>query len=222
MTSPNWYRRLVCSALLWLAGGAATVVICYFWVDRPVAFLVQREEFNKIALFKWLTYPPPIVQGWAPVGLAGLILWRWRGPLNRWQLALLMACVGVILADQFRVSLGSVCGRYWPETWTHNNPSLIGTGAYGFQFYTGSEDIGSFPSGHSARIAGFAAAWLVFFRRSLPIVAALCLPMLASLVLMNYHFVGDVVAGSMLGGLVGVFAAKLAENGGLGSPPPGV
>ena len=38
-----------------------------------------------------------------------------------------------------------------------------------------------------------------------------CLPMLVSLVAMNYHFVSDVIAGSTLGGIVGAYAAGLAN-----------
>jgi membrane-associated phospholipid phosphatase len=34
--------------------------------------------------------------------------------------------------------------------------------------------------------------------------------MLVSLVAMNYHFVSDVIAGSVLGGIVAMYAAQLA------------
>jgi membrane-associated phospholipid phosphatase len=35
--------------------------------------------------------------------------------------------------------------------------------------------------------------------------------MLASLVAMNYHFVSDVIAGSVLGGIVAMYAAHLTR-----------
>jgi hypothetical protein len=35
--------------------------------------------------------------------------------------------------------------------------------------------------------------------------------MLVSLVAMNYHFVGDVIAGSVLGGIVATYATHLAR-----------
>jgi hypothetical protein len=38
--------------------------------------------------------------------------------------------------------------------------------------------------------------------------------MLASLVAMNYHFVSDVIAGSVLGVVVGTYAAMLGDVGG--------
>jgi membrane-associated phospholipid phosphatase len=127
---------------------------------------------------------------------------------------LLVACVSLIVADDFRISLGDVCGRYWPDTWTHDNPSLIGTGAYGFHPFQRGDDVGSFPSGHSARILSFAAVWVIAMRgsRTVQVVAiVLCAPMLVSLVLVNYHFVSDVIAGSVLGGLIAMYAAHLAR-----------
>ena len=39
----------------------------------------------------------------------------------------------------------------------------------------------------------------------------LSVPMLVSLVAMNYHFVSDVIAGSVLGALVATYAAYLAR-----------
>ena len=39
----------------------------------------------------------------------------------------------------------------------------------------------------------------------------ICAPMLVSLVAMNYHFVSDVIAGSVLGALVATYAAHLAR-----------
>jgi membrane-associated phospholipid phosphatase len=36
--------------------------------------------------------------------------------------------------------------------------------------------------------------------------------MLIALVAMDYHFVGDVVAGSVLGAIVGVWAVRLCEK----------
>jgi membrane-associated phospholipid phosphatase len=43
------------------------------------------------------------------------------------------------------------------------------------------------------------------------VTIVLCAPMLLSLVAMNYHFVSDVIAGSVLGALVATYAAHLAR-----------
>jgi membrane-associated phospholipid phosphatase len=43
------------------------------------------------------------------------------------------------------------------------------------------------------------------------VAIVLSAPMLVSLVAMNYHFVSDVIAGSVLGALVAVYAVQLAR-----------
>src|SRR5881394_4324721 len=212
MTMPEAdYRRLLLRALIMTVLCIATVLACYFWIDRPVAFFVYRHHINTIQIFRWLTYPPPEVQNWSALVLTILVIRRAWAPFSLWQKALLVACVSLIVADDFRISLGDVFGRYWPETWTHDNPSLIGTGTYGFHPFQRGDDIGSFPSGHAARIFGFATVWMIAMPTSRVAATVICAPMLVSLVAMNYHFVSDVIAGSVLGALVATYAAHLAR-----------
>jgi membrane-associated phospholipid phosphatase len=104
-----------------------------------------------------------------------------------------------------------LCGRYWPETWFDNNPSLIGTGTYGFHPFESGDDTGSFPSGHAARILGFGSVWWISYPRIRLLVVLMGLPMLVSLIAMDYHFVSDVIAGGFLGGIVGLFASHLGR-----------
>jgi len=211
MTTNEEYRHLLRWSLILTGLGILAVVICYFCVDRGVAFFVYDHRINSIAVFRWLTYPPPEVQNWSALTLTILIIRRAWGPFLRWQKVLLVACISVIVADDFRISLGDVFGRYWPETWTHDNPSLIGTGTYGFHPFQRGDDVGSFPSGHACRILGFAGVWMIAMPSARVIAVVLCVPMLLSLVAMNYHFVSDVIAGSVLGALIAAYAAHLAR-----------
>jgi membrane-associated phospholipid phosphatase len=205
------YCTLLFRTVVAIALCIAAVLVCYFLIDRPVAFYVDRHHINNIKVFRWLTYPPPEVQNWSALMLTVLMVRRAWGPFARWQKVLLVACLSLIVADDFRISLGDVCGRYWPETWSHDNPSLIGTGTYGFHPFQRGDDIGSFPSGHAARIFGFAMVWWIAILRSRFICVILCAPMLVSLVATNYHFVSDVIAGSVLGAIVATYAARLAR-----------
>ena len=158
-----------------------------------------------------------MVQSWSPLVLVLLCIRRVVGPWRRWQHVLFVACVGLIVADQFRESLGDLCGRYWPETWHHNNPSLIGTGAYGFHPFEVGDDTGSFPSGHAARILAFFTVFWLAMPRGHWLYAILAAPMCIALVAMNYHFVGDVIAGSVIGGIVGAWATRLSMTAFAGS-----
>jgi membrane-associated phospholipid phosphatase len=195
------------STLIALAICSLLVVICYNFVDRPVARYVHNHQFNEIETLKSLTLPPPIVQTWSPLAMVLLVAMHVFGPWRRWQQVLFLACLSLIVADQFRESLGQLCGRYWPETWHDNNPSYLGTGTYGFDPFRPSDDSGSFPSGHAARIVGFLSLFWIAWPRTRWLCVLIALPMLVALVGMNYHFVGDVVAGAFLGGVVGTYTA---------------
>jgi len=213
-TPEREYRTLLLRTLIATAFCIGAVLICYFWIDRPVAFFVYDHRINKIQVFRWLTYPPPEVQNWSALALTILMVRRAWGSFLRWQKTLFVACLSLIVADDFRISLGDVFGRYWPETWTHDNPSLIGTGTYGFHPFQRGDDVGSFPSGHATRILAFATVWLIAIPRNRilqVVVIVLSASMLVSLVAMNYHFVSDVIAGSVLGGIVAMYAAQLAR-----------
>ena len=87
------------------------VLICYFCVDRPVAFFVHRHHIDEIRLFRWLTCPPPELQTWSPLLVTLLLVRGAWGPLLPWEKVLLVACLSLIVADQFRICLGDVCGQ---------------------------------------------------------------------------------------------------------------
>lgn len=202
------FRRVLRQSCVVLALCTAAVLVCYFFVDRQVATYVHEHQLNHFESVKVLTFFPPWLQTLSPAILVFAIAWLGFAPLVRCLKVLCVACISLIVADQFRTSLGDLCGRYWPETW-FNNPSWIGTGTYGFHPFQFGDDTGSFPSGHAARVLGFFSVFWIALPRGRVVYALLALPMLIALVMMNYHFVSDVIAGSVLGGIVGYYAAVI-------------
>src|SRR5689334_11699765 len=104
-TREDEYRRLLRRTLIIVALCTVVVLVSYFWIDRPVAFFVYRHHINTIQIFRWLTYPPPEVQNWSAMVLTILVVRRAWGPFLRWQKVLLVACLSLIVADDFRISL---------------------------------------------------------------------------------------------------------------------
>ena len=187
-----------------LIAGTVLVVACYYFIDRPVAWFVHNHRFFPAYVLQW---PPLLSSGLkavAPVAIVLAVLWWAWKPAGRLQQVLLAIAANVIVTTLFKQLLKWACGRYWPETWISENPSLVNSGDYGFNpFHLGSA-YEAFPSGHAAVFCGvLSILWLCYPRwRWLYAVfgASLCL----ALVGMNYHFVGDVVSGVMLGTATGI------------------
>lgn len=217
MEDDSRYQRLLQKNLVALAIGAALVAVCYFWVDRPVAFFVADHHLARVEVLRWLTLAEPVAQLWSPLVLAGLAVRRAWGPLRRGERVLLTACVCLIVADQFKESLKIPFSRLWPDTWINDNPSLIRDGAYGFYPFHGGAGYASFPSGHLARAAAVLAVLWAAYPGGRWAWVALGLLLAAGLVGMNYHFVGDTIGGGFVGGTVGAYAACLGK---VNRPPP--
>lgn len=198
--------RLSTAAAL-LVGGILAAA-CYFWVDRPVAFFVHRHRGFSDDLLMW----PPVLSEWlkyaAAVLMLGVFLWRAWGRAGRTQAVLVAVGVDLILATVVKLALKFSFGRYWPETWKLLNPSLIANGAYGFHPFKLGGAYESFPSGHALVICSVLAVLWVSHPRwrwaCVLLSGLLCL----ALVGLNYHFVGDVIAGADLGWIMGFLVAR--------------
>ena len=115
--------------LIALVLGGVTVVVCYFFVDRPVAWFVHNHRFYSDDFLLW----PPLVSNWlgylVVLGILAVAvgrLWRRGGPL---QTLLLAIATNLVATAGIKTLLKWAFGRTWPETWTDNNPSLIANGA---------------------------------------------------------------------------------------------
>jgi membrane-associated phospholipid phosphatase len=180
------------------------VTISYFLIDRPVAFFVHAQGFRGYRLLKWLTYTPEVFVALAPVVVVLNVAVVYRKPLVRYQRVLLAASIAILVAWVLVRGLKITFGRYWPETWTDGNPSLIQSGDYGFHPFHPGVAYASFPSGHMAEtLAVISVLWLAYprYRWAWATIAG---SVVVGLVGMNYHFVGDTVGGAFLGVAVGI------------------
>jgi membrane-associated phospholipid phosphatase len=221
-------QALFIRSLLALAVGSLLVGLAYFFVDRQAAEYVRGMDLERYpevtGTLKMFTYIPEWLQVAAPVilVLAGLRL-TW-GPLCRCERVVFVATLSLLVGICFKDHLKNAFGRPWPTTWIGkppSNPSLLGdaegkhAGAYGYFLNWGdktAKDKGyeSFPSGHTFRIVSFVAVFWVAFPWSRWLCVLLTLLVGVGLVGMNYHFVGDVIGGAVLGGITGAYAARFA------------
>lgn len=192
------------------------VVTSYQWLDRPIALFVHSEtQRGHHGWWTLLTHVPnPLV----PLALIAFVVLALRTLIGRslqpYQAAALVCSLSVLVSEACKDQLKFIFGRTWPESWTGNNPSFIRDGVYGFHFMHGGGGYNSFPSGHMATTCAVLSVlwfWYPHLRR-LWVIAGLAVG--AGLVGLNYHFLGDVIAGAFLGVSVGWLVWSIWKAGG--------
>lgn len=200
--------------LPFVAGAACTlalVAVSVTYLDRPWAYYAH----SALAGFplRRLTHIPEVLGTGATIavvalGLAQVAGFARSGIARTIFLASLSFCVALTIKDALKVSFG----RTWPETWIHNNPSLISNGVYGFFPFHGGEGWGSFPSGHMTVVFSIVGVLWAAWPRLRILLAALPVATAVGLLVADYHFIGDIIAGSALGLGVAVATVRIVGN----------
>jgi membrane-associated phospholipid phosphatase len=187
----------------WLALALTTVIVIigFYWLDRPIAFWAHahlgasgRRVFEPV-----IHIPDPLLLA-AVIAFFGLGLRALAGrPLSRLASVVVACSVSVTMTQTTKNLLKYVFGRTWPETWTHNNPSLIHDGVYGFNWFHGGSAYESFPSGHMAATCAVMSVVWICYPRLKPLWALAAFTIAAALLGANFHFFSDVVAGGFVG-----------------------
>jgi membrane-associated phospholipid phosphatase len=203
------YRRLLATTIAaWLAG-AGVVALCYRYVDREVAWFVHDHLITGHEVLPWLPLASEVVKYAALAAIAAVVGWWLWKPGGWLQRVLLALSASLLAATVLKTLLKWGFGRYWPETWNEGNPSLLGTDAYGFHPFHHGFAYESFPSGHAAVILAAAPVLWAAFPRWRWLIGAVVVGLCLALVGLNYHFVGDVIAGALVGLTSGVYAVRL-------------
>lgn len=202
--SPSDGRRLRALGLVWLQVllvCALAVAASFTYVDVPVArgvygILGATEELaTGLASSVLLTIEAGIV-------LALVISRITRGHLSPFREATALACLTSICAYAVNASILKIlCGV--------PNPAAVLQGAqHAFHFLGGSPG-SSFPSGHMMLAGAFGGVFMRLYRRSI-LLLGLALGFGAVLLVVgDWHFVSDVIAGTFVGVSAGLLAGEL-------------
>jgi membrane-associated phospholipid phosphatase len=180
-------------ALLLVAGS-------YYFLDQEIALFVQKvvwsgKQFSLIAA----NIPDTL---FLMVCIITSVAWavylydRYKG-LSGNQMAVSML-IGVSLPVTFflksvlKFIFGGINTRYW----------LAGSVARDFRWFHGDENYSGFPSGHMAVFTALLLGMWEYYPRYRPAYIALLFALALALILTDYHFLSDIIAGAYLGYIV--------------------
>jgi membrane-associated phospholipid phosphatase len=188
----------------------ALVVVCVQFLDQPVALEIARVIRSNDLLSRHTANLPDVL----PPGVLLFSAGAWAAYLRRTRDAIhdertaFYRLAGTALPAVFflKAAMKFAFGRINTRSWIEQ------PAAHTFLWFRGVDDHTAFPSGHMAVFAALAAAFWIFFPRTrTPGLVFLSL-LGAALVVTDYHFVSDVVAGGYLGLAVAAVACRILEG----------
>ena len=185
--------------LLALLLTAAAVIVCYLWIDRPLALFVHGLREHRETFARFTHFPDPLIP-LAAIAFVALGLWVLAArTLAKLAEAGVLCSISLIVTETTKSLLKFAFGRLWPDTWVENNPSFIHDGAYGFNPFHGGPGYASFPSGHTAATCALISVLWIVYPKLRPLYAVVVLAVAVGLIGANYHFLSDVIAGGFVG-----------------------
>ena len=189
------------------------IVISYFFFDRQVVWFLVRHHSRDLGLLKIfansITY---VISIFVFIFYFYFLIKIMTKSVNRLDKSLLIVSNAIIIGQFLKEVFKTIFGRYWAATFTCNNPSLISSHVYGFNWFKSGSAFASFPSGHATFIFSFSVSMFLVFPKLRWIWVLLAILVTVGQIGMYYHYVSDVLAGALLGGLVGLFAVKYKVN----------
>ncbi|MGH7035086.1 MAG: phosphatase PAP2 family protein [Stellaceae bacterium] len=162
----------------------------YFLIDQPLARALHAADPVWRAAFTPITRLGEGGLYLVPLALIfAAALWRRRTGLA-WRSGFVFAAIALsgLVVDIVK----PVFGRARPKLLFEQN-------LFGFTWAGPHADRWSFPSGHSATMAALAIALYAIYPRGWPAYAALALAVMTSRVVIEAHYLSDVIAGAYVG-----------------------
>lgn len=185
-----------------LAVSSLALVSVYF-IDMPLAHAMARLDWFQVFLAD------------APVGfplmklLAGVAVLLGAScvaagrAMPKWiEAGMLMGVALVLSLCLTEFVLKPVFGRMPPSDY-------LQSGQYGFYWFHAGEAFGSFPSGHSDQAMSIVSILWVYYRRWRWIYVAFLSLLASALMIGEWHFLSDIIAGGFIGTVAGVLMMQL-------------
>lgn len=183
----------------------AISILCILFIDYPVMYFMAKHQDGLVReIFYRLTdvgHGTPYFSITLFLLLAATVCkyfdihWLEPEKLNKIIIISLFLLAALIVAGITTHILKIFFGRWRPDT-------MIYSGLSGFSLVNFAHDAKSFPSGHSQLIWTVAVSLILIYPRFLIIYLVTAILVSFSRVMLNQHFVSDVIFGAYLGAVV--------------------
>ena len=182
---------------------AILIVVSVYFIDRPLARLLAEFHLFRALLTKApVELPVMIALASLAVLLGGSYLAAGK-PLPKWVATGMLA--GLALAWSLCLTefvLKPVFGRALPTAYLLN-------GQYGFYWFHWGETFGSFPSGHTDQATSILSVLWIFYPRWRWVYVGAIFLLAFALMLGEWHFLSDIIAGGFVGTVSGVMLTEI-------------
>jgi membrane-associated phospholipid phosphatase len=179
---------------------ALLVYFCIDHLDRTVSMLVLRYLYSNEPWSRYTSSIPDLLLMTVLLTTAAAYsLYRYRlslGAVDRTTLTCKLLAFVAPVSFAAKSALKYVFGRTNTREW------LLAPQEYGFHWFQGGGNYSGFPSGHMAVFTALTAVMWRLHPRYRGGYLAFLLLMAVAMIVTNYHFVSDVIAGAYLGLLI--------------------
>jgi lipid A 4'-phosphatase len=171
-------------------GCVITFFIAYRWIDIPLAAALQNIDPVTHGIFGAITRLGEGAVYLVPLSV--LLVWAWLKRERLWTLRAAFVFIALAVPGIVADIVKPVFGRARPVLLFREN-------LFGFTWGNPHANAWSFPSGHSVTIAALAVALYAIYPPAWPAYALLALTVMASRIILDQHYLSDVIAGFYLG-----------------------
>lgn len=193
-------------SILSLILGSVFYWLSFNLIDQPLAHFFHHAQYNAYLynFFQTVTLlgDSRLGGGFIIVSFILAIIILFKQPQNKFANTLLFMGLAMTAAIFTETSLKYLLGRYRPEL-------LFQQGLYGFHYLSHQFLMNSSPSGHATRVFVLVTGASLMMRRLSPIFITLGILVCLSRLVLEFHYLSDVVFGAILGTLVTLWIAKI-------------
>ena len=173
------------------------VLLSYFFLDTRIALFVSGAWISRAGLDIFAADIPDLlfffvcaVTGFAWTAYFYRVRRGMHDSDTRFFLLIAIAVpLAFVLKTVLKIAVGRINTRFWLR-----HPDYPQ-----FHWLNGGNHYDGFPSGHIAVFAAFAAAVWIFYPKCRILSAVLLSVLAIALIVTDYHFVSDIIAGACLG-----------------------